>query len=125
MLLMGLMNVSNVTMITVNERMKEIGIRKAVGSSPFHVLVMVLSEAVLLTLIAGIAGLIAGIGFVQLISYVMNRFHLNNEFFMHPAVHLDLIIASVVLLVITGAISGFVPARRASMIKPIEVLRHE
>lgn len=125
MLVMGLMNVSNVTLITVNERMKEIGIRKTVGSSPFHIMAMILSEAILLTLFAGMAGLLLGLGFVHGVSLLMNRMHLNNEFFMHPSVHIELVLLSVLLLIIAGALSGLFPARRAALIKPIEVLRHE
>jgi len=125
MLLMGVMNVSNVTMIAVNERMKEIGIRKALGSSPANVMAMILLEAVALTLLAGIAGMLLGAGFVYLIGFVMNKMKLNSEFFMHPSVQWQLIFSCILILVFAGIISGLLPGRKAARVKPIQVLRHE
>jgi putative ABC transport system permease protein len=125
MLFMGMINVSNVVMITVTERLREIGIRKSMGATPSDIYYMIISESIILTLVSGILGIIFGVLLIKSISILMNKFNWNSEFFLNPYVNYGLIVYSLIILLVAGVISGFVPARRAAMIKPIEVLHHE
>lgn len=125
MLLLGLMNISNVVMITVKERMKEIGIRKSMGATPADIKGMVILEAAFLTLVSGLSGLLLGYAVVRLIAWLMTKFNLNSEFFMHPYINLAVVFSAILILIIAGVVAGLIPAAKASAIKPIEVLRHE
>jgi putative ABC transport system permease protein len=125
MLFMGLLNISNVMMITVNDRMREIGIRKAMGATPGSIKTLFITETLLLTLFAGLTGIAAGYGAVKLLAFFMNRFNWNSEFFMHPYIHTGAVLLAVAILLIAGVLSGLVPAAKAARIKPVEVLRHE
>ena len=117
----GIVGVSNVMLVTVKERRKEIGVRKAIGATPFTILSMILKEALLITSVAGYSGLMAG---VAALSIVRNS-GLESDFFQNPSV--DLSIAGLACLVIVGAgvAAGYLPAKLAVSIKPIEALRYE
>jgi putative ABC transport system permease protein len=116
----GIVGVSNIMMISVNERSKEIGIRKSLGATPGSIIMMVMQEALLITGVAGYIGLVLGIGLLELISP-----YIQSEFFRNPEADLGIAIGATILLIIAGAIAGFVPARRAATIQPVEALRDE
>lgn len=114
------MGVSNIMLIIVKERTKEIGIRKAIGAEPWSIIGMILHESIFVTAIAGFIGLIFSLFLLQLVGPFIEMDYIKN-----PSVDFSVAIITVVILVIAGAIAGFFPAYRAANIRPIEALRHE
>jgi putative ABC transport system permease protein len=121
-LLAGAVGVSNIMLVTVKERTREIGIRRALGATPVDIVRQILTESVVLTLIAGTAGLMFGVGLLSLISKALEN---SDQFFRDPQISFSVGIGSVLILVIIGALAGFIPANRAMKIKPIEAIREE
>ena len=122
-LLAGVVGVSNIMLITVKERTKEIGVRKALGASPISIVTMVMKESIVLTLIAGLIGVAAGVGLLAGADAVLSR--LPESPLGPPTIALSTVIWAVVVLVVTGAFAGIMPAYHAASIKPIEALRAE
>jgi len=120
-ILAGVVGVSNIMMITVRERTREIGVRKALGATPWSVIGLVLQESILITSVAGYFGLVLGIAVLEMASKGLT----GNEFFQNPEVDLLVAIEATVLLVVAGLAAGFVPARRAAMVRPVDALRNE
>jgi putative ABC transport system permease protein len=118
----GVVGVSNIMMIVVKERTQEIGIRKAMGATPWSIISLILMESVLITSFAGYFGLVAGVALLEAISPV---FESSETFFKNPEVDLAIAIGATLVMVISGMLAGFVPARKAASIKPIEALRFE
>lgn len=116
----GIVGVSNIMLIVVKERTKEIGIRKAIGATPRSIVGLVLFESILITGFAGYVGLVLGVGLLELISP-----HIQSDFFTNPEADFRIAVSATILLILSGALAGFVPARRAASIKPIEALRDE
>ncbi|WP_431472552.1 ABC transporter permease [Nonlabens sp. SCSIO 43208] len=116
----GVVGVGNIMIIIVRERTKEIGIRKALGALPSEIIFMVLQEAIFITLIAGLLGLFAGVGLLQIFAPYVEM-----DFIHNPTVDFTTVMTTVFILVVAGALAGFIPARRAANIKPIEALRDE
>lgn len=116
----GVVGVGNIMLIVVKERTKEIGIRKALGALPSEIIWMVLHESIFITSIAGLIGLFLGVGSLQLIAPYAQTDFINN-----PTVDFTTSITTVIILVVSGALAGFIPARRAANIKPIDALRDE
>ncbi len=121
----GIVGVSNIMLITVKERTSEIGVRKALGATPFSIVSLILQEAVFITAVSGYMGLVAGVAAIEAISYLMDRFALQNEIFTNPEIDFQMAITATVLLVFTGTLAGLIPARIAVKINPIEALRSE
>ena len=107
-------------LIVVKERTKEIGIRKALGATPYSIIAMILHEAVFITLISGFIGLIFGL----LLWGGIGPF-IESDFFSHPEVDFNIALTTVVLLTVAGAFAGFIPAYKAAKIRPIVALRDE
>jgi putative ABC transport system permease protein len=120
----GIVGVSNIMMIAVRERTKEIGIRKALGATPGQIISTIVQEAVVLTGIAGYCGLLAGVGLLALVSYALGSGP-DVPFFKDPQVRFDLAIQATILLMIAGSLAGFFPARQAAKVNPIVALRDE
>jgi len=116
----GIVGVGNIMLIIVKERTKEIGIRKALGASPFSIISTILHEAVFITVIAGFVGLIFGL----LVWEIIGPF-IETDFFTRPEVNFNVTISTLILLVVSGAFAGFIPAYRAAKIRPIVALRDE
>jgi len=116
----GIVGVGNIMLIIVKERTKEIGIRKALGAIPMSIVGMILQEAVFVTMFAGLFGLIAGLGLLELVGP-----QIKSDFIKYPQVNFNIALTTVFLLVLAGALAGFFPAYRAASIKPIEALRDE
>ena len=118
----GVVGVSNIMMIVVKERTNEIGIRKAMGATPWSVINLILMESVLITAFAGYLGLVAGVALLEAVAPVFND---SGTFFKNPTVDIWIAVGATLILIISGALAGFVPARKAASIKPIEALRYE
>jgi putative ABC transport system permease protein len=121
-LIAGIVGVSNIMIVVVNERTKEIGIRKSLGATPGSIIGLILQESILITAFAGYFGLIAGVGLMEIIS---PYFSAGENFFKDPEVDLKVALMATGILVLAGAMAGLIPARKASAIKPIEALRNE
>ena len=124
-LLAGVIGISNIMLVIVRERTKEIGIQRAMGATPFNIMSQIVLESVFLTSIAGYIGLVAGVGLVEGINYALVEFGAENEMFQRPEVDFGIAIRALVILVISGALAGLIPAKRAVSIKPIDALRAE
>ena len=116
----GVVGVGNIMLIVVKERTKEIGIRKALGATPYSIIAMILHEAVFITLISGFIGLIFGLLLWAGIGPMVE-----SDFFTHPEVDFNIALTTVILLTVAGAFAGFIPAYKAAKIKPIVALRDE
>ena len=116
----GIVGVSNIMLIIVKERTKEIGIRKAIEAQPWSIIGMILHESIFVTAIAGFVGLIFSLILLQLVGPFIETDYIRN-----PSVDFSVAITTVIILVVAGAVAGFFPAYRAANIKPIEALRDE
>lgn len=116
----GIVGVGNIMLIIVKERTKEIGVRKALGALPSSIIGMILQEAIFVTMFAGLFGLIAGLGLLELIGP-----QIQNDYLKYPQVNFNVALTTVFLLVFAGSLAGFIPAFRAVKIKPIDALRDE
>ena len=126
-LLAGIMGVSNIMIITVKERTREIGIRKAIGAEPFSVVFQIVSESTFITAVAGYVGLLIGIGLTDWIDSVLTRQAEESGFivFKDPSVDIGMVAIVTIIIVVCGVIAGLIPAMRAAKIKPIEAMRDE
>lgn len=120
-LIAGIVGVSNIMMIVVKERTREIGIRKAIGASPLSIVTQILQEAVFITAMAGYIGLMLGLGLLGLI----NKIGIDSDYFKHPEVNIGVAVTATVLIVLAGAVAGFFPAMRAARIEPVVALRSD
>lgn len=127
-LILGVIGVFNIMLIVVKERTKEIGIRKALGATPSSIVGLILLESIFITAVSGYLGMFAGIGALEMITTYDIVQKLSPDvasFFVNPQVDMGVAITATIILIITGGIAGFIPARRASKIKPVDALRDE
>jgi putative ABC transport system permease protein len=115
----GIVGVSNIMMIIVKERTREIGIRKALGATPASIVGQIMMESIFITGVAGYTGLVLGVAIIEGIKMI----GIDSDFFKNPDVDFKMAIFSVILLVIAGAIAGLIPSLRASRIEPVVALR--
>ncbi len=122
----GIVGVSNIMIILVKERTKEIGIRKAIGATPFSVIQLVLSESLFITVLAGFIGMLLGMGILYLASQLIDSIAQSSQdilyIFYNPSADFGVAASATVVLIVAGLIAGYVPARKAAAIKPIIAL---
>ena len=121
-LISGAVGVSNIMLVTVKERTKEIGIRRAIGASPWIIARQIMAESTLLTTLAGLLGIMAGVAAIQLVEPALAQ---SGSFIKDPQVPFATAIACLAIIVIIGILAGLLPALRALKIKPIEALSEE
>ena len=123
-LISGIIGVSNIMLIVVKERTKEIGIRRALGESPWSIKQQILMESIFLTIISGMTGIIFG----ALVIYGINAL-LDSvgpvDMFVNPSVSVGVVASALTVLVVSGLLAGFIPANSAIRVRPIEALRNE
>ena len=117
----GIVSISNIMLITVKERTREIGIRKALGATPRSVILMILAESVMITFGFGYFGLVGGIGVLE----IMGKLITSVAYFKNPQINITVAFGALMVLVISGALAGIFPARHAATIRPAEALRDE
>ena len=126
-LLSGIVGVSNIMLITVKERTREFGIRKAIGATPWSILRLIIIESIIITTIFGYIGMLCGIGANLYMDATMGHEMVDagifkQSMFLNPTVGFDVCIEATLLIVIAGTIAGLIPARKAAKIRPIEAL---
>lgn len=130
-LIAGIVGVSNIMLVTVKERTREIGIRKALGAPPSHILLSIILESILITAFFGYIGMMTGIGITEVVNFIMEQSAAQNpsetgmSVFKNPTVNLSYVYFATSILIVAGIIAGYMPARRAVSIKPIEAMRDE
>jgi putative ABC transport system permease protein len=120
-LLAGMVSVSNIMLISVAERTREIGIRKALGATPVSLVGMVLAEAISITALAGYAGVVLGVAAVELAAAQLA----DTPFIRNPSVSLTVALQATALIVGAGALAGFFPALRAARVSPVVAMRED
>jgi putative ABC transport system permease protein len=135
-LMAGIVGVSNIMLVTVRERTREIGIRKAIGAKPSSILKLIIFESILITATFGYFGMVSAIGLMEGVNYFMTLSGANDApaggnpgenitLFRDPTVSLTIAISATVLLIIAGVIAGYFPARKATKISAIDAMRAE
>lgn len=124
-LLAGIVGVSNIMIITVKERTREIGIRKALGAHPNAIVCSLLAESILVTSIAGYLGLVLGVVILETASALLMKMHIELPYFQNPEIDLHIALGALLLLIIAGLFAGLFPALHAARIMPIEAMRAE
>lgn len=124
-LIAGIVGVSNIMIITVKERTREIGVRKALGATPTSIVGTLLLESILVTSIAGYTGLVLGVGLLEGVSYSLAALNMQLPYFARPEVDFQIAITALTLLIGVGALAGLVPAMKAARIMPVEAMRAE
>ncbi|MFT7234173.1 MAG: putative ABC transport system permease protein [Cyclobacteriaceae bacterium] len=119
----GIVGVSNIMIIVVNERTKEIGIRKALGATPKSIIGLIMQESIFITALAGYVGLFMGVVLLESVNYALDAMGADLDFFSKPEVNFQVAIISLVILVTAGALAGLVPALKAAHVKPVEALK--
>jgi putative ABC transport system permease protein len=125
-LLAGAIGVSNIMLVSVRERTKEIGIRRALGAKPFDIISQIMNESLVLTSIAGFMGLSLGVGILSLVDNIINNMpEESNIFIKNIIIHFDVALSASFILIMMGLLAGMLPAQRAMKIKAIEALSEE
>ena len=133
----GIVGVSNIMLITVKERTREFGIRKAIGAKPASILGLIITESILVTAVFavfGYLGMVAGIGLTEAVSAAMDTANAaqatggqeaNVTVFRDPTVNLSIALSATALIIFAGVLAGYFPARKAVQISAIEAMRAE
>ena len=129
-LLSGIVGVSNIMLITVKERTREFGIRKAIGASPLSILRLIIVESVVITTFFGYIGMLCGIAANAYMDATIGHTVVDSglfqaTMFVNPTVGLDVCLGATAVMIVAGTLAGLIPARRAAKIRPIEALRAE
>lgn len=131
----GIVGVSNIMLITVRERTREFGIRKAIGAKPSSILTLIIFESILVTAVFGYVGMLGGIGLTEAINYGMEAAQStapaggnpgeSTSVFRNPTVSLGISLSATLLIVVAGVLAGYFPARKAVSVSAVEAMRNE
>ncbi|MFW0738622.1 ABC transporter permease [Flavobacterium sp. N502536] len=125
-LISGVIGISNIMLIVVKERTKEIGIRRALGATPAAIRGQILSESIFLTIISGMLGIAVATGIIALLNMALDSMPADsNTMFANPSVDLGVVFVALIILVGSGLLAGFIPAQTAINVKPVDALRTE
>src|SRR5690606_236387 len=124
-LLSGIIGISNIMLIVVKERTNEIGIRRALGATPWAIRGQILLESIFLTIISGMAGIALATGIIALINSQLSGMDTSEMMFANPSVDLGVVFIALSILIISGLIAGLIPAQNAIRVKPVDALRTE
>jgi putative ABC transport system permease protein len=123
-LLAGIIGVSNIMLVIVKERTREIGIRRAVGATPWNIISHIILESILLTAFAGYVGLVVSVGMLEAVSEGLEIFGRPTDMFQNPGVDFHIAIVALIVLIVFGILAGMIPAHRAVSIKPVDAIRN-
>lgn len=118
----GVIGIMNIMLITIKERTKELGVRRALGATPLNIVVQIMVETLTLTVLAGLVGGILGVFALELLDGYLVASE-SNGIFRHPHVTLDVLVSALITMTILGGFAGILPALRALRIQPVEALR--
>ena len=126
-LLSGVIGISNIMLITVKERTNEIGVRRALGATPWQIRGQVLLESIVLTLVSGMAGIAFASFLLAIVNSILPSASESGAevMFLNPSVELSVIVAAMIILLVSGLLAGFIPAQNAIRVKPVDALRTE
>lgn len=124
-LLSGVVGVSNIMLVTIKERTREIGVRRALGAKPGMIIRQVVAESLLLTILAGIVGLVLGVAIMAAVAGIVGKMPSENVMFLDPQIGFGAAVAATVITVMSGLLAGVLPAMRAIQIKAIDAIREE
>ncbi len=122
-LLSGIIGISNIMLIVVKERTKEIGIRRALGATPWSIRSQILLESIFLTIISGMAGIALASGLLALINNILDGMDTSGMMFLNPSVNIGVVLIALTILIISGLLAGLIPAQTAIKVKPVDALR--
>lgn len=124
-LLSGIIGISNIMLIVVKERTKEIGIRRALGATPWSIRAQILLESIFLTIVSGMAGIVLASAVLWLVNYQLDQMDTSEMMFLNPSVNIGVVFIALTILIISGLLAGLIPAQNAIKVKPVEALRTE
>ena len=124
-LLSGIIGISNIMLIVVKERTNEIGVRRALGATPWMIRGQILMESVFLTIVSGMAGIILATGVIWLVNLQLSGTDTSETMFANPSVNLGVVMVALSILIISGLLAGMIPAQHAIKVKPVDALRTE
>ena len=122
-LLSGIIGISNIMLIVVKERTKEIGIRRALGATPWSIRSQILLESIFLTIISGMAGIALASGLLALINNILDGMDTSDMMFLNPSVNIGVVLIALTILIVSGLLAGLIPAQTAIRVKPVDALR--
>ncbi|MDR5589395.1 ABC transporter permease [Christiangramia sp. SM2212] len=124
-LLSGIIGISNIMLIVVKERTNEIGVRRALGATPWSIRGQILMESIFLTIISGMAGIILATAVIWLVNLQLDGMDTSEMMFLNPSVNLGVVMIALTILIISGLLAGLIPAQHAIKVKPVDALRTE
>ena len=127
-LLSGVVGVSNIMLITVKERTREFGIRKAIGATPWNILKLIIIESIIITSLFGYLGMFCGVAVNEYMNYVSGSMNVDTglftaKMFVNPTVGIDVCVEATLVIILAGTVAGLIPAWKAARIRPIEAMR--
>ncbi len=121
----GVIGVGNIMLVVVKERTREIGLRKAMGATPLNISLMIVHESLVITVLAGYTGLVAGVFLLEGIRALLVGLGQGDGIFASPFIDIQIAIMALAVLVITGVVAALLPARNAASVNPITALQDE